>query len=126
MNMVQLKQYLITLELKLIEPEVRRCKATLNQLITEDFMEYPASGGAPYLKADVYDRLAGEILFTVTQQDYQLRVLADDVAQLVYRAKIFVSGRSDIKYSHRSSIYKYNGTQWQMQFHQGTPCDVFS
>ena len=124
--MAQLKQDLIALELKLVEPDVRRCKTTLNQLIAEDFMEYPASGGAPYSKNDVYDRLAGEIPFTVEQQDYQLRVLADNIAQLVYRAKIFTSDSSQVKYSYRSSLYKFNGTHWQMQFHQGTPCDSFT
>ena len=124
--MAQLKQDLIALELKLVEPDVRRCKTTLNQLIAEDFMEYPASGGAPYSKNDVYDRLAGEIPFTVEQQDYQLRVLADNIAQLVYRAKIFTSDSSQVKYSYSSSLYKFNGTHWQMQFHQGTPCDSFT
>ncbi|WP_042143322.1 MULTISPECIES: DUF4440 domain-containing protein [unclassified Pseudoalteromonas] len=123
--MAQLKQDLIALELKLIEPDVRRCKTTLNQLIAEDFMEYPASGGAPYSKNDVYDRLAGEMPFTVEQQDYQLRILADNVAQLVYRAKITLIDTDTIKYSHRSSLYKFNGEHWQMQFHQGTPCERF-
>ena len=123
--MDKLKQALIALELKLIEPEVRSCKAMLGQLLADDFMEFPASGGAPYYKDDVYDRLTDEVPFTVVQQDYQLRVLADDIAQLIYKAKICVKGASNIKYSHRSSIYKHNGKHWQMQFHQGTPCESF-
>ncbi len=123
--MDELKHTLIALELRLIEPEVRRCKYTLDLLIADDFMEYPASGEKAYTKADVYNRLASETPFTVTQQDYQLRILADNIAQLVYRAKISVDSDSNIKYSHRSSIYKFNGKQWQMQFHQGTNCAPF-
>jgi len=120
-----LKEKLIELELYLLKPEVRSSKKELNMLLADNFLEIPSTG-IPYDKSHALSRIPDEISPEFTQQDYELRVLSESVAQLVYRATIKLQNEETIAYSQRNSIWKLTDGKWQILFHQGTPCQPFS
>jgi len=119
-----LKENLIELELSLLKPEVRSSKKALDTLLADNFLEIPSTG-IPYDKSHALSRIPDEISPVFTQQDYELRVLNDDIAQLIYRATVKRENDNEIAYSQRNSIWKLTDKKWQMLFHQGTPCEPF-
>jgi hypothetical protein len=115
---------LIELERYCLKPEVRSSREELDRLLADDFIEIPSTG-ASYDKSHALSRIPDEISPTFTQQDYKLMILADGVAQLIYKATVQRPNEKAASYSMRNSIWKLNGDKWQMLFHQGTPCDPF-
>ena len=117
-----IKHQLIEIEQLLIQPATRLSAELLNRYLADDFYEIGASGRC-FGKADVLERLPTETPPVITQQNFNCRVLADGLAQLTYRATIQRQGDDTVAYSIRSSIYRFNGENWQMIFHQGTACN---
>ncbi len=91
--------------------------------MTQNFEHYPS--GRCFGKADVLERLPTETPPVISQQDFDCRVLADGLAQLTYRATIQRVEDNSPSYSMRSSLYRFDGENWQMIFHQGTACEAF-
>ena len=118
------KQQLIELEQLLVQPATRLSAELLNRYLADDFYEIGASG-REFGKAEVLARLPTETPPVITQQDFACRVLADGLAQLTYRATIQRAEDDSLSYSVRSSIYRFDGENWQMIFHQGTACNPF-
>lgn len=114
-----IKQQLIELEQLLVQPETRLSAELLNRYLADDFYEIAATGRC-FGKADVLERLPTETPPVITQQDFDCRVLAESLAQLTYRATIQREGDDTVAYSLRSSLYRFDGENWQMIFHQGT------
>ena len=119
-----INQQLIELEQLLVQPATRLSAKLLNQYLADDFYEIGATGRC-FGKADVLERLPTETPPVITQQDFTCKVLADGLAQLTYRATIQRVESDSPSYSVRSSIYRLNGDNWQMIFHQGTACEPF-
>jgi hypothetical protein len=115
---------LIELELKCLKPEVRASSDELDKLLAEDFLEIPSTGLA-YDKAQALERIPYEDSPIYNLQEFKLRHLSDSVGQLIYKATIQRANEELISYSVRSSIWQLNGKNWQMLFHQGTPCEPF-
>lgn len=124
MNTDTIKQQLIELEQLLVQPATRLSAELLNRYLADDFYEIGASGRC-FGKADVLTRLPTETPPVITQQDFDCRVLADGLAQLTYRATIKRAENDAVAYSIRSSLYRLNGEEWRMLFHQGTACEPF-
>ena len=124
MHSCNVKQQLIEIEQLLVQPATRLSAEPLNRYIADDFYEIAATGRC-FGKADVLERLPTETPPVVTQQDFECRVLAEGLAQLTYRATIQRAENDVIAYSMRSSIYRFDGENWQMIFHQGTACEPF-
>lgn len=119
-----IKQQLIELEQMLAQPATRLSAELLNRYIADDFYEIAATGRC-FGKAEVLERLPTETPPVIAQQDYACRVLAEGLAQLTYRATIQRAEEHSPSYSVRSSIYRFDGENWQMIFHQGTACEPF-
>ncbi|NRD72148.1 DUF4440 domain-containing protein [Shewanella sp. VB17] len=115
-----LKQQLIELELYLLKSEVRSSVSDLTSLIHDDFLEF-AGSGARFGKQEVLDKLPLEACPKFYASDFELRILAPDLAQLIYRASMQKPDECKIRYSLRSSLWKEQEGHWQMIFHQGTP-----
>lgn len=124
MHSETVKQQLIELEHLLVQPATRLSAELLNRYLADDFYEIAATGRS-FGKADVLARLPTETPPVITQQDFECRVLADGLAQLTYRATIKRAENDVIAYSMRSSIFRFDGENWQMNFHQGTVCEPF-
>ena len=118
------RQQLIGLEQLLVKPATRVSAELLNRYLSDDFYEIAATGRC-FGKADVLESLPTETPPVIAQQDFACRVLADGLAQLTYRATIQRAESDIVSYSVRSSIYRFDGENWQMIFHQGTACEPF-
>ena len=112
------------LEQLLVQPATRLSVELLNRYLADDFYEIAATGRC-FGKADVLQRLPTEQPPVISQQDFDCRVLADGLAQLTYRATIQRAEDDSPSYSVRSSLYRFDGENWQMVFHQGTVCESF-
>lgn len=113
-----LRRQLVELELALLRPGLRASRERLDALIADDFQEIGA-GGRMFGKQDVLGRLPGEQGVVFEAGDFQARLLAPDVALLVYRAVRGDATGSAV--SLRSSIWRRDAAGWRMAFHQGTP-----
>ncbi|WP_052201854.1 DUF4440 domain-containing protein [Ensifer sp. ZNC0028] len=109
------------LEESLHRTEVRRSRAALENLLAEGFVEFGASG-AVYHRAEIIDLLLeeddeddGEL----RADNYRLTAISPDAVLLTYRTHRIEADGSE-RHALRSSIWKWDGTKWQMLFHQGT------
>lgn len=115
------------LEEALHRPEVRRSRATLEDLFAEGFVEFGASG-AVYHRAEIIDLLVEETDeddAELRTGDYRLTAISPDAVLLTYRTHSTETDGSQ-RHALRSSIWKWSGTRWQMLFHQGTITKPFA
>ena len=105
------------LERELHESSVRT-SGRVAELLADSFVEFGCSGKT-YSKAEVISALLAEPATTISATDFKLHQISPDVALLTYRAC-----RHSVQdvYSLRSSIWQLQAVQWQILFHQGTPC----
>lgn len=124
--LTSLKQKLVELELYLLKSDVRASPEELNILIHDDFHEFGAFG-ASFGKKEVLERLPKEKCPNFCATSFELRMLSKDLSQLLYRATMKKQDEFNTRYSLRSSLWKFNEDlgEWQMIFHQGTPCEPF-
>ncbi|WP_048908481.1 DUF4440 domain-containing protein [Shewanella piezotolerans] len=120
----RLENLLIELELYLQKPEVRASQAELARLISDDFMEFAASG-CSFGKSEVLSRLPDERAPHIETSHFEVRELTEGVCQIFYRAKLKKADENITSFSIRSSIWRKHKEAWQMVFHQGTPCRPF-
>lgn len=108
------------LELSLLTPEVRMSVDKLNNLLSDDFIEF-GSSGLVYDKKEILERLptsSEKVEYVLT--DFIIQILADDVVFATYKTDRIINNTDKIT-SLRSSIWKKINGNWQMFFHQGTP-----
>ncbi|GIU09293.1 hypothetical protein TUM4261_17390 [Shewanella sp. c952] len=120
----KVENLLVELELYLQKPEVRSSRAELERLISDDFMEFAASG-CSFGKSEVLSRLPDERAPSIETSHFEVRELCDGVCQVFYRAKLKKADENITNFSMRSSIWRKHKEVWQMVFHQGTPCRPF-
>ncbi|MBB1386622.1 DUF4440 domain-containing protein [Pseudoalteromonas sp. SG45-5] len=122
---VSLFNHLIDAERQLLDPEIRQSERALDALLDDEFIEI-AANGTTFNKYQVLTRLPTEVVPQFYNQHFKGRMLSDDVAQLSYQAAYRRTARSEFNYSLRMSLWRKQGEQWQMVFHQGTPCSPFT
>ncbi len=122
---LHLFNHLIEAERQLLEPEVRQSAGTLDKLLDDEFIEISAHGTV-FNKYQVLTRLPTEVVPQFYNQHFQGRMLSENVAQISYQAAYRRSARAEFNYSVRMSLWRKNTDQWQLVFHQGTPCAPFS
>ena len=108
-----MKEHLYQLELSLLTPSVRQSAKELDRLLAPEFIEFGCSGKI-YTKQTIIETLPSEQPINGTIGDFNLTPLSENVMLVRYRAVI------DGATSLRSSIWRKNGDEWQMAFHQGT------
>lgn len=111
------------LEERLLQHESRTSVKELEELISDDFVEFGSSGYI-YNKQDIIEDLPSSPQVKMTMLDFQLRVLSNDVVLTTYRIVKYPEDSGEKKYSLRSSIWRLHNDKWQMIFHQGTPTEV--
>lgn len=106
----------IQLEKSLLEPAIRSDLSTLQRLLHHEFIEFGSSGRI-YNKQDILESLPHEQPRLLEIESINKKKLSDSCILLTYKLI------SDHKlHSTRSSIWVHNLCQWQLFFHQGTPC----
>jgi hypothetical protein len=117
--------HLIYAERQLLDPEVRQSEQALDVLLDDEFIEI-AANGTMFNKYQVLTRLPTEVVPQFYNQHFTGRMLSNDLAQVSYQAAYRRSARAEFNYSLRMSLWRKSGEQWQMVFHQGTPCAPFT
>jgi hypothetical protein len=106
------------LEMRLLDPAVRRSPERLEDLLADEFVEL-GSSGRTYDKRGIIASLAQESPVEVSIRDFRVCELGPAVALATYRARAERAG--EVLFSHRSSIWVRRRGRWRIRFHQGTP-----
>jgi hypothetical protein len=117
--MSDLKEILLELELSLVNQDNRSSEEKLNELLSEDFIEYGSSGGI-YTKEITISSLTAGPSPIYEIYDFEFVYLSE-----IYAQTRFKTDRVDLNgtrlTSLRSSVWRLTKGKWQMCFHQGTP-----
>lgn len=112
-----LRELLLELELKLMDPTFRQDRHEVAALLADEFLEFGSSG-------KVWTR--EEILVppdatgtAIRMEDFAVRMIHARVAQATYRTVRTAPGAESL-IALRSSLWSYEDGRWQMVFHQGT------
>jgi len=117
--MSSLKEELLELEKKLVDPDLRTTPEKLAPLLAEDFIEF-GSGGHAYDKKRILFLLRRQIPTRLSIEEFRMIPLTDSAALVMYRAGTESTRTTEAHYSLRSSLWVLRGGAWQMVFHQGT------
>ena len=119
--MNSIEEHLLQLENYLLKSEIRKSSQRINEILTNDFIEFCSSGseyhyknGDIFQKEDDNNTLCWEIL------DFKIKELSNDCILAMYKLIKHNEVNENKKYSFRSSIWKYYDGKWKMVFHQGT------
>ena len=116
-----LKNCVRLLEERLMRPEIRRSKDSVDRLLAEDFHEFRSSGQIAN-KQEAIQTLQEETPCRFTLEDFHITVLSPGVVLATYHSTCTGPlGRS--KHSLRSSIWIKQNGEWQLAFHQATRCE---
>ena len=119
---MNLLDHLLVLEERLLDPEVRRDQAQLEQLLAPAFMEFGSSGRI-FTREQIIAELASELPSSnLSLTHFNLVAHSADWALVTYRTSRppedpHLPGSSAL----RSSTWIKRDGRWQMLFHQGTP-----
>ncbi|MHC1748213.1 MAG: DUF4440 domain-containing protein [Cellulosilyticaceae bacterium] len=116
---IEVGELILTLEERLLNPEVRCSKQKLEELLDEEFIEFCTSGNIYiYDKDKVIDTQTNLEVVNWRILDFKIKWISKECILATYR---LVKDSSAIKeYSLRSSIWKKQNNRWKMIFHQGT------
>jgi ribonuclease HI len=103
-----------SLELRLLDPEVRRDGTAVARLLHPGFVELGASG-VVWNAASVLQALADEPGEPTDVSDLRACRLSEDVVLVTYRAQ------TPRRTSLRASVWVRDPRGWRVRFHQGTP-----
>ncbi len=112
-----IRDELLMLERRILDPESIKNFSIINNILAESFLEFGSSGKI-YNKQGVIEALSNSISADINITDFDIHFLADDLFLVTYKAvRDLNNGKSC---SLRSSIWKYLDNRWQIIFHQGT------
>jgi hypothetical protein len=106
------------LECLLLRPGVRGDADAVGNLLAEDFREFGASGRV-WSREAILVELAAEESVGLEASEFQVAMLCPAVALVTYRSVRSVRGEPQ-RQALRSSLWRLEGEQWRMFFHQGT------
>lgn len=109
------------LEDQLLQPEFRRNRKAVSEILTDDFREF-GSAGRIWNKQQILDLLESETLFHANVRDFAAKQLSAETSLVTYTASVTTAGVENFA-SLRSSLWVKRDGRWQMLFHQGTPMD---
>lgn len=126
MTIDDLLQHLRELEVALHQPEIRRDRTRLEELLHDSFSEFGRSG-CSYSRADILELLSHEVpQGTIWSQDFTLAEIAEGIALLTYKSAYIDANGELARHTLRSSLWQRTARGWQLRFHQGTPTDAFA
>ena len=113
-DVADLERQLYELEQQVLRPATRSSRKNLEELLSEDFVEF-GSSGVVYDQQSVISALVLEQPAAWSIANFEVRQLAQEVALVTY-----IATRGGGESSLRCSIWKRSGGRWRMAFHQGT------
>jgi hypothetical protein len=112
------RKLLQRLEEELWREETRFDIHYMEQVLAEDFFEFGRSGRV-YNRDEILAAPRQTLDAVLPLPDYDVRLLAEDVALATYNSAITYDGV--LEKGRRSSIWSRTSTGWAIRFHQGTP-----
>lgn len=106
------------LELSLMDPQVRRDRNQVSGLLSEDFVEFGASGRT-WTREATLDLLASENYTSPRMEQFACFALGPLVALVTYRT-VRNGEHGEPVTTLRSSIWTKESGKWKLRFHQGT------
>lgn len=113
-NSSSLKEQLLQLEEKLLQPEIRSSKEELKNLLADSFFEFGSSGKVLYKDENITEMTLGEVRMQLS--DFEVHPLSEEIILTTYR----IYNELNKQHSLRSSVWKFADGRWKMYFHQGT------
>lgn len=107
------------LEEQLLQPDFRRNREAVSEILTDDFREF-GSAGRVWNKQQILDFLESEAFFHAGVRDFAAEELSAETFLVTYTASVTTAGVENFA-SLRSSLWVKRDGRWQMRFHQGTP-----
>jgi hypothetical protein len=119
-----LLELLTALEVELHQPQTRRDRVRLGQLLHDGFREFGRSGRV-YSRAEVIGEFAEDEPFPqIVASGFELQVIGPNAALLTYVSAHRSDDGGVSRLTLRSSIWvRTAAAGWQMAFHQGTPTE---
>jgi len=114
---VQDKSELQKLEESLWREQTRFDPVYMEELMAPDFFEIGRSGRI-HSREDCLSQKRVIINAIVPLRNLRIRLLTEDVAQVIYDSKVESEGA--IENGRRSSIWTKINRSWKLRFHQGT------
>jgi len=108
---------LVALERSPMEPAVRGSQGRLAQVLDVDVVERCASGGGVD-RAAVPAHLPGAVAVDQAAGRFDVRLLADGLAQLRFRTGDVRAGRARV--CLLSPLWRRHGADWKIRFHQAS------
>ncbi len=105
------------LEMMLLTETVRKNRATVSALLSEEFREFGSSGQV-LTRSAILDLLRDEAPIQITMEDFRVQKIADSVALVTYRS--ISLPEPSVRKALRSSLWRYENDGWKLVFHQGT------
>ncbi|WP_076589416.1 DUF4440 domain-containing protein [Vibrio ostreicida] len=118
---------IIEQEVALHQHEVRQSPREITRLIHPEFKEVGRSGES-FDFVSIMTLMQDEKTASgyVHAQDFECVRLEPSVQLLLYKsAWVDESGKKG-EFTKRSSLWTFTGENWQLKYHQGTPCDAFT
>ena len=117
--MNELEKIIYEHENSLLQPEVRKSKEMLNNLLAADFQEFGGSG-LIYDKQSVLERLPSNTNVVEYQvSDFRARIIAEDIVLATFKIERTINATEKAT-SLRSSLWRREENDWRIFFHQGT------
>ncbi|OOE84580.1 hypothetical protein BZG73_09940 [Salinivibrio siamensis] len=107
-------QEIESLEKELVDPSTQKNAARLQELLSDDFLEF-GSSGMVIRKRDVVDSTDTPSIATYQLSDFEFKSLGDEHILVTYR-----SVKSARELAYRSSIWVKQNGRWRMLHHQST------
>jgi hypothetical protein len=114
-----MRDVILGLEMRLLSPETRHSPDELGELLTDDFVEFGASGNT-HSKDDVIQALRKEAVPEFKIEDFTLKNLSPELALATYVLEKVDASDGTSSRSLRSSIWTLQDKRWRLMFHQGT------
>ena len=111
---------LLSKELDLMEPAVRRDPQRVLALLAEDFVEFGASGSV-WSRDAIADLLRTESFEPPAVEGLQCHHIAPGVALVTYRTVRANADQASPASTLRTSLWIRQSGEWRVRFHQGTP-----
>jgi hypothetical protein len=118
---------LVKQEIALHQHHTRTDVDTIKRLLDPQFLEVGQSGNSFDLEWVLrHQPNEAQSEGQIHSQDYQAHPLSETVVMLTYKTA-WNDGIGNItRHTKRCSIWVLNEQQWQMRYHQGTPCAAFA
>lgn len=121
MRGMKLTERILQLEKELLKSEVRKSSQKINEILSDDFIEFCSSGNIYlYKNGDIFQEKDDELENNWRILDFEIKELSDDCLLALYKVIKLNEKDENKRSSIRSSIWKLHDGKWKMIFHQGT------